>query len=103
MACGYSNTSSPSSNPSLGIKTWRIFGSRIAAFPSPFRGIIDVLAARQCAWALRIAVRGTLGLTLIAKQRGHIPPARRVLEPLRQSGMYLSDKVMNKALAPVSE
>ena len=34
LACGYSNTS----NPSLGIRTWRIFGSRVGAFPSRFRG-----------------------------------------------------------------
>ena len=65
--------------------------------------IIDDLAARRCAGALRIPVRGTLGLTLIAKQRGHISSARQVLEQLRQGGMYLSDEVMNEALALVGE
>ena len=65
--------------------------------------IIDDLAARRCAAAFNIPVRGTLGLALIAKQRGRIPSARIVLERLRQGGMYLSDHVMNEALARVGE
>ncbi len=65
--------------------------------------IIDDLAARRCATALGIRVRGTLGLVLTAKQRGIIPTARPVLEQLRLSGMYLSDRVMNQALALVGE
>jgi predicted nucleic acid-binding protein len=65
--------------------------------------IIDDLVARRCAAAFNIRVRGTLGLALIAKQRGRIPSARRVLEQLRQGGMYLSDHVMNEALARVGE
>lgn len=65
--------------------------------------IVDDLAARRCAVALDIPVRGTLGLVLTAKQRGTIPVARPVLEQLRDSGMYLSDRVMNQALTLVGE
>lgn len=65
--------------------------------------ILDDLAARRCAVTFNIPVRGTLGLALIAKQRGRIPSARRVLEQLRQGGMYLSDHVMDEALARVGE
>ncbi|MGI8642343.1 MAG: DUF3368 domain-containing protein [Pyrinomonadaceae bacterium] len=65
--------------------------------------IIDDLAARRCAAALRIPVRGTLGLILTAKNRGEIPAARPLLEKLRQNGMYLSDKVLNQALFLVGE
>jgi predicted nucleic acid-binding protein len=65
--------------------------------------ILDDLVARRCAATFSIPVRGTLGLALIAKQRGRIPSARRVLEQLRQGGMYLSDYVMNEALARVGE
>ncbi len=65
--------------------------------------ILDDLAARHCAVALGIPVRGTLGTVLIAKQRGAIPAARPVLEQLRLCGMYLSDRVMNQALALVGE
>ncbi len=65
--------------------------------------IVDDLAARRCASALEIPVRGTLGVVLIAKQRGEIDSARQLLEQLRQAGMYLSDSVMNRALALVKE
>ncbi|GAB1541155.1 hypothetical protein NUACC21_38250 [Scytonema sp. NUACC21] len=65
--------------------------------------IIDDLAARRCAVALGIPVRGTLGIVLNAKQKGAIPSARPVLEQLRLCGMYLSDRVMNQALALIGE
>jgi predicted nucleic acid-binding protein len=65
--------------------------------------ILDDLAARRCAAALGIPVRGTLGLVLHAKQQGIIPTARPILEKLRLSGMYLSDRVMNQALALIGE
>jgi predicted nucleic acid-binding protein len=65
--------------------------------------IVDDLAARRGAQSLHIPVRGTLGVVLLAKQRGRIPAARPVVETLRRSGMYLSDAVMNKALAVVGE
>jgi len=64
---------------------------------------MDDLAGRRCAEALKIPVNGTLGLTLIAKKRGLIPAARPVLDALRQSGMYLSDRVVNQALMLVGE
>jgi predicted nucleic acid-binding protein len=65
--------------------------------------IIDDLAGRRCAEALGIPVRGTLGIVLTAKKRGLIPSARPILEQLRLSGMYLSEKVINQALALVGE
>ncbi|MEN8217832.1 MAG: DUF3368 domain-containing protein [Pseudomonadota bacterium] len=65
--------------------------------------IIDDLAARRCASALGIPVRGTLGLVVMAKQRGIIPAARPIVEQLLQSGMYLSGSVINKVLALVGE
>ena len=65
--------------------------------------IVDDLAARRCAATLGIPVRGTLGFILTAKKRGVIPEARPVLEKLRQSGMYLSDRILNQALALIGE
>lgn len=65
--------------------------------------ILDDLAARRCATTLKIPVRGTLGLVLIAKQRGLIPFARPIIERLRQSGMYLSDRIVNQSLKAVGE
>lgn len=74
------------------------------AFAHPgTEAIVDDLAARRCAASLGIPVRGTLGLVLAAKQRGDIPEARPILERLRQMGMYLSDRILNQALALVGE
>jgi predicted nucleic acid-binding protein len=65
--------------------------------------IVDDLPARRCAAALGIPVRGTLGLVLTAKRRGIIPAARPVVEQLRQAGMYLSNRIIQQALALVQE
>jgi predicted nucleic acid-binding protein len=65
--------------------------------------IVDDLAARRCADALKIPVRGTLGLVLTGKRRGRLSAARPVLNSLRLAGMYLSDRIMNRALQAVDE
>ncbi len=65
--------------------------------------VIDDLSARHCATTLNIPVIGTLGLVLIAKKRGIIPLARPVMDKLRQTGMYLSNAIMNQALTLVGE
>lgn len=69
----------------------------------PVVAVIDDLNARRCANTFQIPVSGTLGLVLTAKKHGRIALARPVLEQLRQSGMYLSDRVLNRALSFVGE
>jgi predicted nucleic acid-binding protein len=65
--------------------------------------VIDDWQACRCARSLAIPFIGTLGLVLLAKQLGRIPAARPVVERLRNSGMYLSDLVVDQALARVGE
>lgn len=65
--------------------------------------IIDDLAGRRCAKALGVSLRGTLGLVLFARAQGRIPQARPVIEQLLAHGMYLSEQVINQALALVGE
>ncbi|MGH7139384.1 MAG: DUF3368 domain-containing protein [Pirellulales bacterium] len=65
--------------------------------------IIDDLAGRRCAATLGIPVRGTFGIVLAAKRRGIIPLARPLIDSLRQCGLYLSDRLVNDALALVGE
>jgi predicted nucleic acid-binding protein len=67
------------------------------------QAILDDLAGRRCAEALGIPVRGTLGIVLLGKQQGRLRAARPVLESLRRGGFYLSDHVMNRALAMIGE
>lgn len=74
------------------------------ALANPSSGVIlDDLRARNCARALGIPYQGTIGVVIYAKQQGWIPAARPVVERLRQEGMYLSDQLMNQALAQVGE
>ena len=65
--------------------------------------IIDDFMGRQCAKALGIPVRGTLGLVLSAKKRGRISSARDVMEDLIKGGLYLSRSVLDEALQHVGE
>ena len=65
--------------------------------------IIDDLAGRRCARSLGVTVRGTLGIVLVARQRGAISEARPVLGDLIRGGMYLSRYVLDAALARVGE
>ncbi|MCX7017100.1 MAG: DUF3368 domain-containing protein [Candidatus Sumerlaeota bacterium] len=65
--------------------------------------IVDDRAARRCAQVWRIQTRGTLGLVLLAKQRGILPLARPVLERLLQVGLYLDRELMDSVLALVGE
>jgi predicted nucleic acid-binding protein len=74
------------------------------ALANPGSGaILDDQAARQAAAALSIPHQGTLALVIHAKAQGLIAAARPVLEQLRQEGMYLSDQLMNQALAQIGE
>lgn len=74
------------------------------AVANPGSGVIlDDLRARKCAAALGIPYQGTVGVVIYAKQQGWIPAARPVVERLRQEGLYLSDQLMNQALAKVGE
>jgi predicted nucleic acid-binding protein len=65
--------------------------------------IIDDLAARRCAATLSIPLRGTLGIVLVAKQRGAIRLARPVIQSMVSAGLYLSQKVLDAALSRVGE
>jgi predicted nucleic acid-binding protein len=65
--------------------------------------VIDDRLGRRCAAVLGITTRGTLGLILIAKRRGVIPAARPVIESVRAAGLYLSQRVIDAALAEVGE
>jgi predicted nucleic acid-binding protein len=80
--------------------------SSVLALANEYPGketIIDDLAGRKCAASLNIPVRGTLGIVLVAKKRGVIPKARPVIEEMMSTGLYLSRKVVDKALSLVEE
>jgi predicted nucleic acid-binding protein len=74
------------------------------ALANPGSGaLLDDQAARRAAATLGMPHQGTLALIIHAKRKGVISSARPVLELLRHEGMYLSDQLMNQALAQVGE
>lgn len=103
MAHGRSVTARARIRPVLGSGTGRIGRARLALARPGTLAILDDLAAWRCAEAHRVPCRGTLGIVLAAKRRDRLPQARPTLMVLRLAGMYLSDSVMNRALALVGE
>lgn len=67
------------------------------------RAVLDDLDGRRCARALGAPVIGTLGVVLRAKRRGIVPQARPVLDELRRVGLYVSDRLVETALAHLGE
>ena len=67
------------------------------------RAVIDDREGRRCAAQLGIKVVGTIGLVLAAKRQGLVPAARPAIEALIASGLYLSEEIVDRALALVGE
>lgn len=61
--------------------------------------VLDDLSGRKCALSLGIQVVGTIGLVVAAHRRGDIDDPRAMINELRAAGMWLSDAVVEKALA----
>jgi predicted nucleic acid-binding protein len=60
-----------------------------------YRAVLDDAAARRCARASGIATLGTGGAIVLAKQRGLIESVGDRLQRLRDSGLWLSEEVVN--------
>ena len=61
--------------------------------------ILDDAAARNCAKSFNLCCKGTLGIIILAQQRGIIPSAAAVLRTLVANGFRLDDDVIRVALA----
>ena len=57
--------------------------------------IVDDQAARRCGKTLGIATMGTGGVLVLAKRRGLIDSVIPRIQALRDSGLWLSDTVVN--------
>ena len=66
----------------------------LALTTSKSRVIIDDYAARKCAKALGIKFFGTGGLLILAKQKGLIDSVSEALEKVQNSGLWLSDTII---------
>ena len=68
-----------------------------------FTAVLDDRKARSKARALGVAVIGTVGIILRAKQQGMIPSVRPVLDKLRGAGAHLSDFLITRAIQLANE
>ncbi len=60
--------------------------------------IIDDGAARKCARSLNIPHRGTLGIVLLAKQRGIIPSAAQLIRRSMKAGLRIDERMLTQLL-----
>jgi predicted nucleic acid-binding protein len=68
-----------------------------------FVAVLDDRAARRLAASQGVPVLGSLRVIIKAKERGLIPLARAALEKLRGSGAYVSDELIEHAIALAGE
>ena len=91
-----------------GVQAWDLDAgeSQVVAYAlahAGYEAVLDDRAGRRCARSLAVPTVGTLGLVLAAKRISAIEQARPVVEKLRSCGLYLSDAVLDAALAEVGE
>lgn len=70
---------------------------------SGYEAIIDDLAARKTAKILKIPVRGTLAVIVLAKQMGYISSVQQDLENLIAVGLRISPTLLAQAIALAGE
>jgi predicted nucleic acid-binding protein len=74
-----------------------------ALLHSGAEGVLDDAAARRCAAAHGVPVRGTISLVALAKNRGLLPHCRPVFVMLRQAGLFVTSTLLNQVLAAAGE
>jgi len=67
------------------------------------RLLLDDQEARREALSRNLPVIGTVGVLLIAKQRGLIPSAQQILDDLIAQGTYISQKLYQYVLTQAQE
>lgn len=84
----------------VSIAAWNLGPGESAVFSIALQdtectAIVDDLAARRCSKLFGIRTIGTGGLLVLAKQKGIIQSVIEPIEKLRQSGLYLSENVVD--------
>ena len=67
------------------------------------RVVIDDLEARRCAKAIGLGVIGTLGIVGRAKLMGRVDEAEPLIRRLRETGLTVSDELVQRLLREVGE
>lgn len=67
------------------------------------RLLVDDLRARRIARLNSIAIIGSIGVLLMAKEEGHLSAVRPRLEAIRSAGIHLSEQLIAEALQVAGE
>jgi len=65
--------------------------------------VLDDRKARKFARSLGLKLTGTLGILLIAKQRGVIPSVKQILDELRMTDFRISQEIIDSMLKEAGE
>jgi len=68
-----------------------------------FVAIVDDKAARDCAKALGIPFRGTMGILLKAKKQGLVSKVKPVMQELLDAGLYVDRETLKVVLRQAGE
>lgn len=68
-----------------------------------YLAIVDDRAARNCALTLRVPVRGTLGVLLLAKRMGKISQIQPLVKRLQQVGLRIDPKLAAEVIRLADE
>lgn len=71
--------------------------SYILEYPD-WTAILDDGAARKCAIAFNINVKGSLAIVILAKKRGLIPHAKQILRTMQEVGLRLDERTIRQVL-----
>jgi uncharacterized protein len=65
--------------------------------------LMDELTGRKVAESLNLKVSGSVGVLIRAKQLGYLPEIKPLIEKMRQTGIYFSDRFIQAVLQQVGE
>lgn len=90
------------------LATWNLGAGETAVIATALQnsgaeGILDDAAARRCAAAHGIHVRGTISLVALAMRRGLIAECRPVFIRLQSAGLFVTRRLLNQVLTATGE
>lgn len=65
--------------------------------------IIDEVKGRKAAKELRVQITGSLGVLVAAKQKGHIPAVKPLIEKIQRTNFRISEDLIERVFLKTGE